>query len=166
MCMDRIAVFAGSFDPFTVGHLDIVRRASSLFDQVHVLLAVNSSKKYWLDEKVRMEIVRRAVAGIPNVKVDAFDGLTIDYMKRVGARFLVRGIRGTADVEYEQTVAWNNHVLNPECETVFLSSTPENLMVSSTVVRELVKSGVSRSVEGREKLARYVPVDAIPLIVE
>ena len=162
--MKKIAVFAGSFDPFTLGHLDIVRRAASLFDELYVLLAVNASKKYYFDEATRAEMVRKAVADIPNVKVDVYDGLTVDFMKRVGAKFLVRGIRGASDVEYEQTVAWNNKILYPECETVFLSSAPEHLMVSSTVVRELLKAGIANDGEGRAKLAKYVPADAIPLL--
>ena len=162
--MQKIAVFAGSFDPFTLGHLDIVRRAASLFDELWVLLAVNASKKYYFDEATRAEMVRKAVAGIPNVKVDVYDGLTVDFMKRVGAKYLVRGIRGAADVEYEQTVAWNNKILYPECETVFLSSAPEHLMVSSSVVRELLKAGIANDGEGRAKLAKYVPADAIPLL--
>ncbi len=162
--MKKIAVFAGSFDPFTLGHLDIVRRAASLFDELYVLLAVNASKKYYFDEATRAEMVRKAVADIPNVKVDCYDGLTVDFAKRVGAKFLVRGIRGAADVEYEQTVAWNNKVLCPEIETVFLSSASEHLAVSSSVVRELLKAGIANDGEGRAKLAKYVPADAIPLL--
>jgi pantetheine-phosphate adenylyltransferase len=162
--MHKIAVFAGSFDPFTLGHLDIVRRAASLFDELWVLLAVNASKKYYFDEATRAEMVRKAVADIPNVKVDVYDGLTVDFAKRVGAKFLVRGIRGAADVEYEQTVAWNNKVLCPEIETVFLSSASEHLAVSSSVVRELLKAGIANDGEGRAKLAKYVPADAIPLL--
>jgi len=160
--MKKIAVFAGSFDPFTLGHLDIVRRSASLFDELWVLLAVNASKKYYFDEATRAEMVRHAVADISNVKVDVYDGLTVDFMKRVGAKFLVRGIRGAADVEYEQTVAWNNKILYPECETLFLSSAPEHLMVSSTVVRELLKAEIAG--EGRAKLAKYVPDAVISLL--
>ena len=162
--MSKIAVFAGSFDPFTIGHLDIVKRGASLFDEVYVLLAVNASKKYMLPESVRLDVVRKAVADLPNVKVEAFEGLTVDFMKNVNAKFLLRGIRGTADVEYEQTVAWNNKVLYPECETVFLSSAPEHLNVSSTVLRELLKVGIAGSEEGRTKLAKYVPAEVIPLL--
>ena len=163
--MKKIAVFAGSFDPFTLGHLDIVRRASALFDELWVFLAVNASKKYLLSESARLEIARKAVAEIPNVKVDCFDGLTVNFMQRVGAKFLVRGIRGSADVEYEQTVAWNNKVLYPECETVFLSSAPEHLMVSSTVVRELLKAGIGKTKQGSAKLAKFVPESTIPLLL-
>ncbi|MDY6264489.1 MAG: pantetheine-phosphate adenylyltransferase [Fibrobacter sp.] len=163
--MKKIAVFAGSFDPFTLGHLDIVRRAAALFDELYVLLAVNASKKYMFSESARIEMIRKAVAGVPNVKVESFDGLTVEFMKRIGAKFLVRGIRGSADVEYEQSVAWNNKVLYPECETVFLSSAPEHLMVSSTVVRELLKVGIAGSEEGRTKLAKYVHEDVLPLLI-
>ena len=162
--MKKIAVFAGSFDPFTLGHLDIVKRAAALFDELYVLLAVNASKKYLLTESARVEIVKTAVKGIPNVKVDCFDGLTVDFMPCVGAKFLVRGIRGSADVEYEQTVAWNNKVLYPECETIFLSSAPEHLNVSSTVVRELLKVGIAKTKQGCAKLAKYVPAETIPLL--
>ena len=164
--MKKIAVFAGSFDPFTIGHLDIVKRASALFDEVYVLLAVNASKKYLFDEKVRVEMVRKAVENIPNVKVDSFDGLTVDFAKRVGAKYLVRGIRGASDVDYEQTVAWNNRVLCPECETVFLSSAPEHLMVSSSVVRELLKSGIAGDEAGQIKLAKYVPEVIVSLLLK
>lgn len=164
--MKKIAVFAGSFDPFTVGHLDVVKRAAALFDELYVLLAVNTSKKYVFSEMTRLEIIRKAVAGISNVKIETFDGLTVDFMKRVGAKFLVRGIRGAADVEYEQTVAWNNQVLYPECETVFLSSAPEHLMVSSTVVREILKVGVAKDDAGMAKLAKYVPADVVPILLK
>ena len=164
--MKKIAVFAGSFDPFTVGHLDVVKRAAALFDELYVLLAVNTSKKYVFSEMTRLEIIRKAVAGISNVKVETFDGLTVDFMKRVGAKFLVRGIRGAADVEYEQTVAWNNQVLYPECETIFLSSAPEHLMVSSTVVREILKVGVAKDDAGMAKLAKYVPADVVPILLK
>lgn len=164
--MKKIAVFAGSFDPFTVGHLDVVKRAAALFDELYVLLAVNTSKKYVFSEMTRLEIIRKAVAGISNVKVETFDGLTVDFMKRVGAKFLVRGIRGAADVEYEQMVAWNNQVLYPECETVFLSSAPEHLMVSSTVVREILKVGVAKDDAGMAKLAKYVPADVVPILLK
>ena len=162
--MKKIAVFAGSFDPFTLGHLDIVKRAAALFDELYVLLAVNASKKYLLSESAKIEIVKKSVENIPNVKVESFDGLTVEFMKRVGAKFLVRGIRGSADVEYEQSVAWNNKVLYPESETIFLSSAPEHLNVSSTVVRELLKVGIGKTKQGCAKLAKYVPAETVPLL--
>lgn len=162
--MKKIAVFAGSFDPFTLGHLDIVKRASALFDELRVVIFENASKKYMLDEGTRMRLIQKAVKGLKNVKVDCAAGLTVDYMKMVKAKYLVRGIRGAADVEYEQTVAWNNKVLYPECETIFLSSAPEHLNVSSTVVRELLKVGIAKTKQGCAKLAKYVPAETVPLL--
>lgn len=164
--MQKIAVFAGSFDPFTLGHLDIVKRSASLFDELYVLLAVNASKKNLFDEAARAEMARKAVENIPNVKVDCFDGLTVDFAKRVDAKYLVRGIRGAADVDYEQTVAWNNKVLCPEIETVFLLSAQEHLAVSSSVVRELLKAGIAKDEEGHKLLAKYVPEAVVPMVVE
>ena len=162
--MKKIAVFAGSFDPFTLGHLDIVKRASALFDELLVVIFENTSKKYMYDEGTRMQMIQKAVKGLKNVKVDCAAGLTVDYMKMVKATYLVRGIRGAADVEYEQSIAWNNKVLYPECETIFLSSTPEHLNVSSTVVRELLKVGVAKGADGKKILAKYVPAAEIPLL--
>ncbi|SHK41797.1 Phosphopantetheine adenylyltransferase [Fibrobacter sp. UWT2] len=162
--MKKIAVFAGSFDPFTLGHLDIVKRASALFDELWVVIFENTSKKYMYDEGTRMQMIQKAVKGLKNVKVDCAAGLTVDYMKMVKATYLVRGIRGAADVEYEQSIAWNNKVLYPECETIFLSSSPEHLNVSSTVVRELLKVGVAKGANGKKILAKYVPATEIPLL--
>lgn len=162
--MKKIAVFAGSFDPFTLGHLDIVKRASALFDELWVVIFENTSKKYMYDEGTRMQMIQKAVKGLKNVKVDCAAGLTVDYMKMVKATYLVRGIRGAADVEYEQSIAWNNKVLYPECETIFLSSSPEHLNVSSTVVRELLKVGVAKGADEKKILAKYVPAAEIPLL--
>ena len=162
--MKKIAVFAGSFDPFTLGQLDIVKRASALFDELWVVIFENTSKKYMYDEGTRMQMIQKAVKGLKNVKVDCAAGLTVDYMKMVKATYLVRGIRGAADVEYEQSIAWNNKVLYPECETIFLSSSPEHLNVSSTVVRELLKVGVAKGADGKKILAKYVPAAEIPLL--
>jgi len=164
--MERIAVFAGSFDPFTLGHLDIVKRAAALFDELWIVLAVNASKKNMFSESDRLTFINKSVAGIPNVKVTSYDGLTVDFMKSVGSKFLVRGVRGAMDVEYEQSIAWNNRMLYPECETVIFSSASEHLSLSSSVVRELLKAGVSDTVDGRELLSNYVHVEVIPLLLK
>lgn len=153
----RVAVFAGSFDPFTLGHLDIARRGCRLFDELWILLAINTSKKYMLADDVRKSLVCEAVKPFQNVKVASFDGLTVDFMKSVGAKFLVRGIRNGSDLDFEQSVSWNNKVLYPECETVFLSSAPEHMAISSTVVRELLKCGVGEKPAGHEILKKYLP---------
>jgi pantetheine-phosphate adenylyltransferase len=100
------------------------------------------------------------------VKVTSFDGLTVDFMKSVGSKFLIRGVRGAMDVEYEQSIAWNNRMLYPECETVILPSSSEHLSLSSSVVRELLKAGVLDTQDGRELLSNYVHVEIIPLLLK
>lgn len=169
-CERRVAVFAGSFDPFTVGHMDIVRRASSIFDELWVLLAVNASKKYLFDVATRVEMVRTAVAAIPNVKVDCFDGLTVNFMKTVGARYLVRGIRNASDLDAEQAVAWNNKAIyggSGEIETVLLLSAQEHLVVSSTLVRELLKCGTAKSAaEQKTQLSKFVPKNMVSMLLK
>ena len=154
----RVAVFAGSFDPFTVGHLDLVKRAAGMFDSLTVLVAQNASKKNLFDAGTRKAMVEAAVSGIPNVNVAVHDGLTVDFMKSVGARYLVRGIRSAADLDAEQAVAWNNKVLYKDVETVLLLSAQEHLVVSSSLVRELLKCGAAQSdAEQKAILSKYVP---------
>lgn len=162
----RVAVFAGSFDPFTLGHLDIAERACKLFDELWILLAVNTSKKYMLAGDCRESLVREAVAYLPNVKVASYEGLTVDFMKSVGAQFLVRGIRNGMDLDFEQSVSWNNKVLYPDCETVLLSSKQEHLAISSTVVREIVKCGIADTAEGVETLKKFLPENVIRFITK
>ena len=159
-------MFAGSFDPFTLGHLDIVKRAAAIFDELCVVLAVNASKKNMFSQEERLTFINKSVAGIPHVKVTSFDGLTVDFMKSVGSKFLIRGVRGAMDVEYEQSIAWNNRMLYPECETVILPSSSEHLSLSSSVVRELLKAGVLDTQDGRELLSNYVHVEIIPLLLK
>ena len=131
----RAAVFAGSFDPFTLGHLDIVTRGSKLFDKVWVVVAENSEKKHCFDS-----LVKATVEKLPNVEVAIHEGLTVDFMKAVGANFLLRGIRSAADLDMEQSLAWNNKMLFEGAETVCLLSAPEHLAISSTAVREILAS--------------------------
>ena len=137
----KVAVFAGSFDPFTLGHLDIVKRASKLFDTLWILVAENASKNCLFDSLTRANLVKEAVAEFANVNVAVHEGLTVDFMKSVEASYLVRGVRGSMDVDYEQSVAWNNKTLYEKAETVILLSAPEHLSISSSVVRELLKCG-------------------------
>lgn len=153
----KIAVFAGSFDPFTVGHLDLVARGSKLFDELYVLVAVNASKKYLLSVETRKAMIEKACGDLKNVKVFAFDGLTTAFMKECGAKYLLRGVRNGSDMDYELSVDWNNKLLYPECETVYLSSSRNHLMVSSSVVRELLKCGPESAAAQRKMLKPYVP---------
>lgn len=157
----KIAVFAGSFDPFTVGHLDLVTRGAELFDELYVLVAVNASKKYAFSQETRVGFIKRACAEIKNVKVAQFSGLTVDFMKSVNAKYLVRGVRNGSDMDYELSVEWNNKLLNSGCETVYLTSSRDHLMVSSSVVRELLKCGLAETAVGRKKLKSYVPASIL-----
>jgi len=163
----RIAVFAGSFDPFTAGHLDIVTRAAGMFDSLIVLVAQNASKKNMFNASLRKEMVEAAVSHLPNVTVSVFGGLTVDFMKSVGARYLVRGIRGAADLEAERAVAWNNKVLYGDVETVFLLSAPEHLVVSSSLVRELLKCGNEKSeAEQKALLSKFIPKSMVSMLLK
>ena len=165
----RVAVFAGSFDPFTIGHLDIVKRAACMFDILYVLVAQNASKKNLFDAETRKSMIEAAVSEIPNVKVASYDGLTVDFMKSVGARYLVRGIRNASDLDAEQAVAWNNKVLYPEVETVFLMSAQEHLAISSSVVRELLKCGCAKGAPATEQknlISKFVPKNIVPTLLK
>ena len=166
----RIAVFAGSFDPFTVGHLDLVKRAACMFDSLVVLVAQNASKKNLFDAETRKAMVEAAISGISNVSVAVYGGLTVDFMKSIGAHYLVRGIRSAADLDAEQAVAWNNKVIygkNGDVETVLLLSAQEHLVVSSTLVRELLKCGVQKNAtEQKTILSKYVPKNMVSMLLK
>jgi pantetheine-phosphate adenylyltransferase len=163
----RVAVFAGSFDPFTVGHFDLVKRAAELYDSLIVLVAQNASKKNLFNAETRKAMVEMAVSGISNASVALHEGLTVDFMKSVGARYLVRGIRNASDLDAEQAVAWNNKVLCNDVETVLLFSAQEHLAVSSSVVRELLKCGAAKSdAEQRAILSKYVPRNIVSMILK
>ena len=167
-CGLRVAVFAGSFDPFTVGHLDLVKRAAMMFDSLFVVVAQNASKKNMFDAETRKAMVEEAVSGIPNVSVAVHDGLTVDFMKSVDARYLVRGIRNASDLDAEQAVAWNNKVIYGvgDIETVFLMSAQEHLAVSSSLVRELLKCGKEKSLAERKNLlSKFVPKNIVRMLL-
>lgn len=135
----RTAVYPGSFDPITNGHLDIIRRASKVFDKVIVVVLNNTSKTplFTLDE--RMELLRQTTKDIPNVEVDWFRDLLVNYMKKKQANVVVRGLRAVTDFEYEMQMASTNRKLNNEIETFFMTSTPEYSYLSSSIVRDIAK---------------------------
>lgn len=168
-CGRRVAVFAGSFDPFTVGHLDLVKRAAMMFDSLFVVVAQNASKKNLFDAETRAAMVEEAVSEIPNVSVAVHGGLTVDFMKTVGAHYMVRGIRNSSDLDAEQAVAWNNKVIygNGDVETVLLLSAQEHLVVSSTLVRELLKCGAAKSAsEQKSLISKYVPKNMVSMLLK
>lgn len=137
----RIAICPGSFDPVTLGHLDIIERAAYLFDQVIVLVMSNKSKKnslFTIEE--RIELIERSIK-FDNVKVDTYDGLLVNYAKEKGATAIVKGLRAMSDFEYEFQQALTNKSLNPNVETVFLTTEGKNMYLSSSMVKEVCKLG-------------------------
>ncbi len=140
--MSRIAVCPGSFDPVTLGHLDIITRASTLFDRVIVLVSVNVMKSnfsFSLEERKNM--IRSVTSSLPNVSVESFDGLLADYVKQVGAIAIVKGLRAVSDFEYEFQMALANKKLYDGAETVFLTTAAENMYLSSSVVKQIANFG-------------------------
>ncbi len=134
----KIAVFPGSFDPITTGHVDLVARALPLFDQIVVAVGVNTTKKYLFSLEQRLDWLRQVFADYPNVSIDYFENLTAHYCKRIGARYLLRGLRNGSDFDYEKTISQLNHIVGGGIETVFLISQPEFSHISSTIVREII----------------------------
>jgi len=134
--MERICVYAGSFDPVTVGHADVIRRAAKLCDKLYVTVMYNPAKQGCFPVPERLEMLSRVTADLPNVEVDAWDGLMVDYVRKMGAGFVVRGLRGMSDFESEANLAQINARLLPGLETIFLMTKPEHACISSSAVRE------------------------------
>lgn len=137
------AVYPGSFDPITMGHIDIIQRISKQYDEVTVLVAHSGDKKSLFSVQERMRLVEQALKKIKNVKVDHFKGLTVDYMKKNKAQVIVRGLRAVVDFEYELSMANMNRKLNPRIETVLVFASPEYYFISSRAVKEVAKNGGS-----------------------
>lgn len=137
----RIAVFPGSFDPITLGHYDIIERAAALFDKVIIAIGQNSQKKYMFPLEKRMEFIQKTVASFPNVEVDFFEGLTVDYCLKKNAQFILRGLRNPADFEFEKAIAHTNRTLaKNKLETVFLLTSSGKSFISSSIVREIISN--------------------------
>ena len=139
--MERIAVFPGSFDPFTIGHEYIVRRALPLFDTIYIAIGVNSNKDSFFPTDKRIEWIQEVFLGVTNVQVSQYNGLTIDYCRKVNARYLLRGLRTSSDFEYERAIAQLNMAMAPEIETVFMLTAPEHSAITSSLVREIIRHG-------------------------
>ena len=134
------AIFPGTFDPFTIGHYSVVRRALTFMDEIIIGIGVNESKRTWFPTEKRVEMIRRLYADDPRIRVEAYGGLTVDFAKERDARFIIRGIRTVHDFEYEETIADINRKL-AGVETNLLFTEPELTSVSSTIVRELLQFG-------------------------
>lgn len=135
------AVYPGSFDPVTNGHLDIIRRGAALFDRVIVAVLHNPSKQGLFPVEKRLEMLRRVCAQLPNVQVDSFQGLLVDYVRQTGADVILRGLRSSKDLEAELPMAQLNRSMLPKAETLFLPASPQHLFTSSSAVREIGSFG-------------------------
>jgi pantetheine-phosphate adenylyltransferase len=147
--MKKIAVFPGSFDPFTIGHEAIIRRAISLFDEIIIAVGANALKKNYYPLETRKEMIRKVFENDPSVTVDHYEGLTVDYCRKKGANYLLRGLRTSADFEFERAIGQVNKAMAPEIESVFLLTSPEHSFVNSTIVRDIIINGGDAS--------RFVP---------
>ena len=137
----RVAVYPGSFDPVTKGHLDILKNAAGIFDKVIIAVAHNGEKKGFLSVEERVDLIRASIENLDNVEVDAFDGLTIEYAKRIGATVLIRGLRAVSDFEYEMQLSQTNSALCDDVKTVFLTTKPKYNFISSSTIKEILANG-------------------------
>ncbi|AVX20945.1 MAG: pantetheine-phosphate adenylyltransferase [Bacillota bacterium] len=137
----KIAVYPGSFDPITNGHLDIIERAADVFDQVIVAVSVNSAKKPLFSMEERVELLREVLRPYPNVRVDSFTGLTVDYVVSQKARVIIRGLRAISDFENELQMAVTNRKLKPSVETFFMMARAEYSFISSSLIKEIANYG-------------------------
>ena len=137
--MGKVAIYPGSFDPVTYGHLDVLERAVSIFGQVVIAVADNASKKYLFNLQERVDLLRQATRGMKGVKVESFDGLVIDYARRKKTNVLIRGLRVTSDFDYEFQIALTNRRLAEDIETVFLMPSEQHSFVSSSILKEISK---------------------------
>jgi pantetheine-phosphate adenylyltransferase len=139
--MERIAVFPGSFDPITKGHESIIRRALPLFDHVIVAIGENSEKKSHFTLEQRINWIKAVFEGVPAVSVLSYQGLTVDFCKKIKAGFILRGLRTSADFEFERSIGQINKNLDPDIETVFLLTMPEHTALNSSIVRDILRNG-------------------------
>lgn len=150
----KLAICPGSFDPITRGHVDIITRAAGLFDRVIVLVLTNPEKRNTFSVNQRCALIQKALQGQPGIQVDAYDGLLAQYAHKVGACAIVKGLRAMSDFEYEFQMALTNKKLNPALETVFLTSSAENMYLSSSMVRQVARFGGD--------IAAFIPEEILP----
>ncbi|PID61764.1 MAG: pantetheine-phosphate adenylyltransferase [Gammaproteobacteria bacterium] len=139
--MTVTAIYPGTFDPITLGHVDIASRASVMFDHVVVAIGANQNKNPFFSLQERIALARASLADIDNVSVESFDGLLVHYAQRIGSRVVVRGLRAVSDFDYEVQIAGMNHEIAPEIETVFIAAAQNYTFLSSSIVREIARHG-------------------------
>jgi pantetheine-phosphate adenylyltransferase len=152
----KIALFPGSFDPVTKAHVDIIRRSVSLFDKVIIGIGLNSTKQPLLEEGVRKKILEAVFSDEKKIEVTSYEGLTVDYAKKISASYIIRGIRSVSDFEYEKAIAHVNHALVPEIESIFILSKPGYSSISSTIVRDILRN--------KGDISLFVPKEVIQFI--
>lgn len=139
--MEKIAIYPGSFDPITNGHVDVIERAAKLFDRLIVAVGKNSKKQYLFDESERLEMAKESISHIPNASAEIFTGLTVEEAKRTGSAAIVRGIRAVTDYEFEFQIAHMNRKMEPEIATIFLMPHEKYSYLSSSIIREIASYG-------------------------
>ncbi|MHA4896180.1 pantetheine-phosphate adenylyltransferase [Pedobacter sp. PWIIR3] len=152
----KTALFPGSFDPITIAHVDILKRALPLFDRIIIGIGLNSAKQGFLSADQRKNVVSAVFAEYEQVEVQLYEGLTVDFCRKIGAQFMVRGVRSVGDFEYEKAIAQINQTLMPEMETIILLSKPEYSAISSTIVRDILRYGGD--------VSAFLPVQALPFL--
>ncbi|HEY3370577.1 MAG TPA: pantetheine-phosphate adenylyltransferase [Prolixibacteraceae bacterium] len=157
--MERIAIFPGSFDPFTVGHESIVNRALPLFDKIIIMIGYNSNKRSFFPVEKRERWIQQVFKNEPQVSVQCYEGLTVDFCKKVNAGYILRGLRTSADFEFERAIAQVNKQMYPQIESVFLLTTPEHTPINSTIVRDIILHGgdASMFLPAGLNMAEFVP---------
>ncbi|PTQ97924.1 phosphopantetheine adenylyltransferase [Mucilaginibacter yixingensis] len=152
----KIALFPGSFDPVTKAHVDIVKRSVDLFDKLYIGIGVNSTKQGLLTIEKREQMIRSVFEGDDRIHVIAYEGLTVNFCKSIGAQYMIRGIRTVSDFEYEKAIAQMNHSLEPGIESIFIVSKPGYSSISSTIVREVLRYNGD--------VSQFIPKEALPYL--
>ena len=152
----KIALFPGSFDPVTKAHVDILKRSISLFDKVVIGIGINSTKQALLPIEARKKMLEAVFADEPKVEIQTYSGLTVDFCKEIGAKYMIRGIRTVSDFEYEKAIAQMNHALVPEIESIFIVSKPGYSSISSTIVRDILRN--------KGDISQFVPKEVLEFI--
>ncbi|WP_276363403.1 pantetheine-phosphate adenylyltransferase [Daejeonella sp. H1SJ63] len=152
----KIALFPGSFDPVTKAHVDILKRALPLFDKVVIGIGLNSTKAPYLSTEKRKAMLRAVFANEPKIEVQTYEGLTVDFCKKINAGYMIRGIRTVSDFEYEKAIAQMNHALAPEIESIFIVSKPGYSSISSTIVRDILRNNGD--------VQQFIPKEAFDLL--
>lgn len=152
----KIALFPGSFDPVTKAHVDILKRSLPLFDKVVIGIGLNSTKAAYLSIEKRKEMLRAVFANEPKVEVQTYEGLTVEFCKKINSNYMIRGIRTVSDFEYEKAIAQMNHALVPEIESIFIVSKPGYSSISSTIVRDIMRNNGD--------VRQFIPKEAFDLL--